>query len=259
MQAARGFFVHFIVSVMVLAGLTRPFAAAAEPRLATRHGVDFLQFFDTLALTADYGPFNSRPAWVRKWAGPVKIVPVGAAERLRPELDVLAKRVSQWTGLRFFVAGPDGNPRVGAGNTITIRLVSRDDAGRPFPADDIVCQTETHGIGGELHTGFIVLSEAYIDCLRHEFMHVLGFDSHWRPNYKTAIRSVLSYRQSETRTADFSPWDIEAIRLLYNSRIRAGMSRQRSLVIVNEVLAAPAAPASSSAEALRPVGGPARR
>ena len=240
----------------VLGGFAWPFAAAAEPRLTTPHGSDFLQFFDTLALTADYGPFNNRPAWVRKWAGPVKIVPVGAAERLRPELEVLAKRVSQWTGLPFFVAEPDDNARVGVGNTITIRLVSRDGAGRPFTAEDIVCQTETHGIGGELHTGFIVLSEAYTDCLRHEFMHVLGFDSHWRPDYKTAIRSVLSYRQSETRTADFSPWDIEAIRLLYDSRIRAGMSRQHSLVIANEVLAAPV---SSVPEELRPISGPAHR
>ena len=119
---------------------------------------------------------------------------------------------------------------------IEIRMLSSDASKEHFAAGDIVCQTETHGLGGALHTGYMVISAGYTDCLKHEFMHVLGFDSHWRPIGKSQIRSVLALRDTDARTDDFSSWDIRAVRLLYNSRILAGMPRGRSLVIANEVI-----------------------
>ena len=235
MREIHRFFVLFITSLLVLSG---PAAAenTVEPTVPSRLAPSFIEFFDTLALTADFGPFNRRPAWVRKWNGPVTVTLSGPAEKLRGEIERLTRRVSRWTGLAFSVATPGSRPVPDGGNSINIRLIPQADTTAAFASGDIVCQTETHGMGGALHTGYMVISERYVDCLTHEFMHVLGFDSHWRPAGPTNIRSVLALRDTEMRTADFSSWDIRAIQLLYNQRIHAGMPRGRSLVIANEVI-----------------------
>jgi|GEM_PF-2469850 len=228
-------------SLLLLTGLLAASGPAAaentvEPTVPSRLAPSFIEFFDTLALTADFGPFNRRPAWVRKWNGPVTVTLSAPAEKLRGEIERLTRRVSRWTGLAFSVAAPGTRPIADGSNVINIRLIPQSDTGATFSSGDIVCQTETHGMGGALHTGYMVISERYVDCLKHEFMHVLGFDSHWRPAGRTNIRSVLALRDTEMRTADFSSWDILAIQLLYNQRIHAGMPRGRSLVIANEVI-----------------------
>lgn len=235
MRGIRRFFLLLVTSLLVVFG---PAAAenTAEPTIPSRLAPSFIEFFDTLALTADFGPFNRRPAWVRKWNGPVTITLSEPAEKLRDDIERLTRRVSRWTGLPFSVATPGTRPIADGSNVINIRLIPQADTGAAFASGDIVCQTETHGMGGALHTGYMVISERYIDCLTHEFMHVLGFDSHWRPTGRTNIRSVLALRDTEMRTSDFSSWDILAIRLLYNQRIHAGMPRGRSLVIANEVI-----------------------
>jgi hypothetical protein len=119
---------------------------------------------------------------------------------------------------------------------ITVKLLPRPAFQRLYRTRDVVCQTETHGVGGLLQVGYMVVSEGYTDCLKHEFMHALGFDSHWYPKSGSEIRSVLAYRDSPARSEDYSPWDIMAIRVLYDRRIRAGMNRQKSLTIAHEVI-----------------------
>lgn len=208
---------------------------AFEPRKSAWLSPDFIQFFDTLALTEDYGPFNNRPPWVRKWEGPVQIVLDPSAETLRGKVETLAARIAGWTGLPFVVMPAHTTLDPNAHNVIAIRLLSRNTFMRTFNTRDVVCQTETHGVGGLLQVGYMVLSEGYTDCLRHEFMHALGFDSHWYPQHASEIKSVLAYRESAARADDYTAWDVMAIRILYDGRIRAGMSRQKSLRIAHEV------------------------
>lgn len=209
---------------------------AFEPQFSSRAGPEFIRFFDTLALTEAYGPFNNRPPWVRKWDGPVRIVVDPSAEQLRGEIETLAVRITDWTGLPFIVMPPNTALDAESQNVIAVRLLSRDRFMRTFNTRDVVCQTETHGVGGLLQVGYMVLSEGYTDCLRHEFMHALGFDSHWYPQHASEIKSVLAFRESPARAADYTRWDVMAIRILYDGRIRAGMSRQKSLSIAHEVV-----------------------
>jgi len=209
---------------------------AFEPQYTSRLSPDFMRFFDTLALTEDYGPFNNRPPWVRKWEGPVRIVLDPSAEGLRREVETLAARIAGWTGLPFIVMPPDTALEPEVQNVIAVKLLPRARFMQTFNTRDVVCQTETHGVGGLLQVGYMVLSEGYTDCLRHEFMHALGFDSHWYPQYVSEIKSVLAYRESAARAADYTRWDVMAIRVLYDGRIRAGMSRQKSLSIAHEVV-----------------------
>lgn len=197
---------------------------------------DFIHFFDTLALTADYGPFNRRPARLRKWTGAVTIIPGEGTEGLLHKLDRLALQLSEHTGLPFELAGPGTSVAQLGENTILIRAVPSLTDMRLFEESDIVCQTETHGTGGVIQTAVILISKDYADCLEHEFMHALGFDAHWQPADGTPIRSVLALRGSPLRTDTFSPWDIVAIRLLYDRRMRAGMERHETLHAVREIL-----------------------
>lgn len=196
----------------------------------------FLAFFDALALTEDYGPFNSRPPWIRKWSGPVAVVLAGKAESLRPQLLPLLGRISGWTGLQFSLVNQDDEHYAKRTNVITIRMVAPEEVEKAFNADDIVCQTETHGLGGSLHTGIMKVREDFVDCLPHEFMHALGFDAHWEPDRSSPIRSVLAFRDSAWRTSDFSSWDILAITLLYDWRLRAGMPRGTGLKVARNLV-----------------------
>jgi hypothetical protein len=149
--------------------------------------------------------------------------------------DVLT-RLSHWTELPFDLMPPGTPSEPGSGNTILVKLIPRPEFQRLYRTRDVVCQTETRGVGGTLQVGYMALSEGYTDCLKHEFMHALGFDSHWCPKNPSEIHSVLALRESPARSDDYSPWDILAIRVLYDWRIQAGMNRQKSLTIAYEVI-----------------------
>ena len=235
MARLRRILLSLVCGAWALAGAV-PGAGALEPEFSSRLTPDFMRFFDTLALTADYGPFNNRPPWVRKWEGPVQIVIDESAESLRVEVENLGRRLTAWTELPFMVMPAGTKTTAETRNVITIHLLPRTSFVQVYKTREVVCQTETHGIGGLLQVGYMVLSEGYTDCLRHEFMHALGFDSHWYPQHASEIKSVLAYRESAARSEDYSPWDIMAIKVLYDWRIRAGMNREKSLSLAYEVV-----------------------
>ena len=225
-----------VIAVAATKAATMPAGRAFDEDAPVPLTPDFIRFFDKLALTEDYGPFNNRPPWVRKWAGPVKVVLDERAEILRAEIEDLLARITRWTDLPFTVMPPGASAVPDAWNVINVKLFSRVSFQRLYKTRDVVCQTETHGLGGLLQVGYMVLSEGFTDCLKHEFMHALGFDSHWYPKTGSEIRSVLAYRDSSARAEDYSPWDIMAIRILYDRRIHAGMNREKSLSIAHEVI-----------------------
>lgn len=231
---------YCLILALCLAPLSQGAAVSPVPASTVpRDTVEpFLAFFDTLALTEDYGPFNSRPPWIRKWNGPVTVVLEGNAESLRPTVLPILRRISGWTGLSFSLSKRGARLPAKAKNTnvITIRMLSPEEASGAFTADDIVCQTETHGLGGALHTGIMKIRADFVDCLPHEFMHALGFDAHWDPKQDTPIRSVLAFRDSAWRTTEFSPWDILAVTLLYDWRLRAGMPRGTGLKVARNLV-----------------------
>ena len=239
MQRFRRFLLSLVCGASALVATVPVGGASEQPPAASVPAPptpDFIRFFDTLALTEDYGPFNNRPPWVRKWSGPVNVILDERAETLRGEIDALLARITGWTDIPFTLLPPGTIAVPDSWNVLTIKLLPRVTFQRLYRTHEVVCQTETQGVGGMLQTGYMVLSEGYTDCLKHEFMHALGFDSHWTAADGSEIRSVLAYRDSPARADDYTAWDIMAIRLLYDWRIRAGMSRQKSLTIAHEVI-----------------------
>jgi hypothetical protein len=231
----RRFLLPFICGVFAATAAAPGARAFDEPARAPLTP-EFIRFFDTLALTEDYGPFNNRPPWVRKWAGPVRVLLDARAETLRGEIAELLTRISRWTDLSFSLLPPGTGSVPDSWNVISVKLMPRAAFQRIYKTRDVVCQTETHGIGGALQVGYMAISEGYTDCLKHEFMHALGFDSHWCPKKGDEIHSVLAYRDSPYRAHDYTRWDIMAIRILYDGRLHAGMPREKSLSIAYEVI-----------------------
>ena len=100
-----------------------------------------------------------------------------------------------------------------------------------------VCRAATRGIDGTIHSGRVEISVLYLDCLRHELMHALGFDNHW-PGPKSGVdaSSSLAHRSSAERTKGYSEWDKMAIRMLYHPRLRPGTPRSAALTHAAEII-----------------------
>ncbi len=191
-----------------------------------------LDFFDSLGLMrgTDHGP--AEPGWVRKWTRPVAVrihgEPAGPA--LDQLEDVLAT-LSRWTRLPFRAVGDD----VYDDARIDVHFVTGGTMEERF--DGPVCHCATYGNGGRLHTGVIEIAEGYTDCLRHEFMHAIGFDNHWvGPHATEDMPSVLAHRYSAARSDEFSLCDELAIRMLYDPQLAPGMPRIEALPIARDLV-----------------------
>ena len=201
-------------------------------------GADALRFFDHMALMrGDDGGGSDRAGWVRKFTRPVAVVLRGErAARDRAEAEAIATTLSAWTGLRFYLAdrAQPGRARI----VVTIRSHAAMRA--QYGAGGPVCYTRTWGKGGRLFAASIEVSRRFADCLRHEFMHAVGFDNHWTSPLATAARpSVLALRFDAARASGFSSWDEMAIRLLYDWRLPAGTRRDVALPMARAILEAP--------------------
>ena len=64
-------------------------------------------------------------------------------------------------------------------------------------------------------------------CLEHELMHAIGFSGHTH-----RIRSILSYFHGEK---SLTKWDRFLIETLYSPKLNAGMERDETLIIVEEL------------------------
>ena len=223
------------------------FGLPGGPTLAARPGapralndMDLLRFVELMALTRQGRNGIRRPAWARRWTQGIEVDLAGGD--WTPHLDALdriLRTVTEWTGLpvtRALLAGR----RHGH---LTIRLLAHDDVVTQNGAGGAVCTTWTFGNGGDLHTAHMDVSDAFLDCIEHEFMHVLGIDNHWNGAIATpAIPSVLAPRGRPGRTVGFSDWDEMTIRLLYHPGVRPGMGRQAALSVMRRLLATNALP-----------------
>lgn len=204
------------------------------PRQPLDHA-ELLGFFDKLGLMRGREGGPDEPGWVRKWTTPVTVHPRGeAADAHREQLEGVLDQIATWTGLPFRLGPRHAHPR----NSIVVNFVSKSDMKRLYRSDTVLCHTHTEGRRGRLFTARMDICEDYADCLRHEFMHALGFDNHWpgRAGGRGAP-SVLAKRHAPERSSDFSYWDRFAIRLLYDPRLRPGTPRHKALPVARDITA----------------------
>jgi hypothetical protein len=196
---------------------------------------DVLTFFDTVGLMRGHQDGAATPGWVRKWIRPVGVHIHGTPDlREVAEVESILTTLSNWTGLSF-----DLSPTpTGGGAHIDLHFRDRAEMDERYGAESrTVCHCETNGNGGALHTGEIEVSTGFTDCLRHEFMHALGFDNHWTGWRATShMPSVLALRFAAARVDRFSYCDELAVRTLYDPRLRPGMPRGSALRSASAIL-----------------------
>ncbi len=195
---------------------------------------EMLEFFDTLALLSRNPDGPPEPGWVRKWTGPVAVRVHGrAGPRQLAEINGILSRLSRWTGLAFGLVGRNG----GAANRIDVHLRSHDEMVERHGEGGPLCEAATYGNGGRLHTGVIEVGDRFVDCLRHEFMHALGFDNHWTgPRATGDMPSTLALRDAPARADRYSQCDALAIRILYDRRLPPGLPRDAALPVAGRIV-----------------------
>lgn len=219
---------------LLVAGLptSRPATAynRTEPVLARQLGI----FFDRLALLHERRGRKDSPGWVRKWRRPVRVRVRGlrAVEHL-DDIDTALETISGLTGLVF---RRSDKRRAGEGMA-TIYYVNGREMRQKFGRSTPYCMTSTWGRAGRIDTGRIMINQAFADCLRHELMHLVGFDNHW-PGARIGLPlpSLLAGRHSPDRAPDFSMWDRLAIRILYDSRLKPGLRRAEAQPIADRII-----------------------
>jgi len=215
--------------------LPRGAAPALAPATLPAPIGDAIRFFDTIALVNQDGDAPPSPGWVRKWRGPVAVRLSGAAHSpLKDELEAALADLSRWTRLPFRLSADS----VGTGNLLTVAVKPHAEIVAGSGSGGNVCTCSTYGHGGRLHTGYVEISDHWVDCLNHELMHAVGFDNHWHGGGNgRLLRTTLAPRFSPSRATRFTPWDALAIRALYDPQFEPRMPRHRALPVARRVIA----------------------
>lgn len=233
---SRRLFVGGAVSMAVGMGSVKTTSnqALAYNRTTTYFADQLSFFFDHLALKHERFNQETVPGWVRKWQGAVHVRVRGlrGIQHL-DDIDEALDSISSLTDYRF-----SRSPyKAGEGGIATIYYLSANEMRRIFGRTPPVCMTNTQGRGGRIFRGRISINESFADCLRHELMHLIGFDNHW-PGHRIGLPlpSVLARRLSPERSQTFSVWDRLAARVLYDDRLEPGMQRRDALPVANAVI-----------------------
>ena len=206
---------------LVVAG---PVLAAEPPTLDQLVG-----FFDSVALQDDrtiYGSAGTEPKPVSRWEGPMRVHFAGA---LSPGM---IDRLS-WHLERFQLLSGVDVQRVAQRSEANLRIVMTTSAeiAQLSGASNTLCLTEYGPPEGALEYAdiFIPVGESqWLDnCMAHELMHAVGFYAHPKDN---GNRSILE-QGAPARMRTFSALDAGAIRMLYDSRLRIALPRDRALPI----------------------------
>lgn len=212
---------HYAVAEPTLGRLLRGIRAghgdAPAPAAATGAGDQYsaatLEYFREVALGFEYG---GAPEVVRKWERDVRIEVLGAPAAA--EREVLEEAVTELNGLI---------------DTIELRVVERNGnvSLRLGPRDELSCREEDDGCFWVWSQGpALVLAEVQVGTdtgqtvahlLREELAQALGLgrDSDRYPD------SIFYEREGASgQTTSYAPIDREIIRLLYDERVKPGMT-----------------------------------
>ncbi|MEZ5669013.1 MAG: DUF2927 domain-containing protein [Alphaproteobacteria bacterium] len=203
--------------------LAAPALAAEPPSLDQLVG-----FFDSIALQDDNSMFGSAgtvPKPLSRWEGPIRVHIEGGSSGMIARLDWHLERFRLLSGadIARVTRREDANLRISL--TTSAEVTQR--AG----SADTLCLTQYEPDSGAIDTAdiYIPVGETmWLDnCMAHELMHAVGFYAHPKDN---GNRSVLE-QGAPARMRTFTALDATAIRMLYDPRLRIGLTRDRALPI----------------------------
>ena len=183
------------------------------------------RFIDEILFGGPFDAHHRQDGQVVRWRGHMRVWLTGpqAAAHRAPMAERLSE-VAELSGLQTSLVG------AGAARDLTVKLVE-DSAflvSEEFAACYVHLEGEDHFVDGATIYVGMDQPEGFGRCIDHEIMHALGFRFH-----SGRLRSVLSPVHGERR---FTVWDRLAIRALFDSRMRPGMSREEALPLLREIL-----------------------
>ena len=185
-----------------------------------------VRFFDDLVFGTDYALDGQRPETIRKLTESVHVRITGKySEKHHAEVKAQLERFSKLTRTPIQLVKP-----LGAEFDYEIRFVPSKDflVNREY----VPCYASIKRKNDVVERVRIVISTenpALVKpCIAHEIMHSFGFGKH-----SPVISSILSPLHA---VEELTPWDEMALRTLYDTRLKPGMTRKRAMPIAAEVL-----------------------
>jgi hypothetical protein len=183
-----------------------------------------LRFFRDLAFGEDFS-LNAKYDRLRRWSVSPRVGLFGSYSSMeRVEVEAHLRLVSQLTGLSAeLVDSPDEvNLEIWFSPTEDFRVHGEFVpcyAAVNFRDDSIDSVRITIGSSAEANAR---------RCIAHELMHALGF-----PNHSAVLPSVASPLHGKQA---FTKWDRTALRILYDRRLRNGMTEGEAMPLGREIL-----------------------
>ncbi|HZD90043.1 MAG TPA: DUF2927 domain-containing protein, partial [Pseudolabrys sp.] len=188
----------------------------------------------------------AKPRGVRRFAHPIRarIVPGGSVERSAEMQRVIADYARAVPDLQLSLTRGRGDA------DIDVRLIDEKDfrgalreAFGPRVTQAFIARTDPQCMtsvksdshGAILHSvSFIIVDQGddvFLDCAYHELLHAFGLSNHDQSNPWTTL--------NQNRTVGYlTVYDRDLLTLLYDPRIRPGMSRAQVLRILPRVIRA---------------------
>lgn len=174
------------------------------------------------------GPFDAaipqaRGVW--RWTGEITVAVQGPGSGTYQ--DTILDRTRSMARLAGLAVRPADE---GEAATFVVRLSTETnfEVRREF----VRCYANLDSKDGRIVSAQVVISlgnaKAPPPCMAHELMHAFGFGNH-----SAIVRSVLSPVHGET---DLTPWDRLALRVLYDRRLKPGMSRNAARPVIDELI-----------------------
>lgn len=219
--------VSILTTAVVALGLAGARAQTLDPMPQDMPSVDILvRQFENIAFSAEYLGEHRRGRIV-KWTGPIRIRILGGyAERFRPEVQAHIDRLIALSGLSIQIVG--GTAAARANLDLHFTSVRHYWTFEP----DAPCRTIFFDHSFAIQRVEVFISPDDVDLRRHciieELTQALGLsdDSTLIPD------SIFS---DESQRYSLAPWDEIMVRVLYDPRLRPGMTKEEAMPIVTQI------------------------
>lgn len=184
------------------------------------------ELFDELVFGSAYDNDLHQNKRLVKWQGDVRVAFRGTnVDTHRRDFTKALKRVLAWAGISLHVQS-----EVGDDTNYVVEFIP--DKLYRVRNDYVPCSVHVRDREGVIYAVRVRISvhdPALVSvCNAHEIMHSLGFRFH-----SGIARSILSPIHGEK---DFTAWDELMIRVLYDQKLKPGLSRQETMPIARKLV-----------------------
>lgn len=211
-----------LFALAVLSGLAPALVGCQQSWVKASEGRT-IRFFRDLTYGEDFSRKITYDR-LRKWTAPLKVGIFGSTPAERKETETQLQSVSELTGLSSKIV----DNRLDA-NLAFFFLPNRSSRNQGEP---ISCYAHVDASNGTVSSVRITIGtlnpDRTVRCVSRTLMHAMGF-----PKPSGVLPSVTSPLHREDR---FTEWDRFALKVLYDNRLRHGMTEKEASPIYREII-----------------------